>query len=124
VGAEEEEMRVVREFIPSVYLENFADKHGLVLHITERTVYRTPEERYFSYFEKCEVKVGNGLVGEFGDGCTPFHAVQDYARRISRKTLVYAAYTIERREIKVPDLVVDEEILQRSQMGKVKDESE
>lgn len=88
-------------------LEEFADKHGLVMEIHERTPSDmgqrwTENDRYYAHFKDCEIKDGPMLRGEFGDGSTPQVAMNNYARSISNKLLVIDACKNSRREIWAP----------------------
>jgi len=98
-------MKIKRENIPSMTIEQFADAHNLVMEVNER---RRPEgdpSRYYAHFEHCEVGGDGFLRGAYGNGATPEDAITEYAAAISLKRLVVGAYTPERREIDVPRLL-------------------
>lgn len=82
-------------------INEFANMHKLDMHVHERDDPSLP--RYSAKFN-AEVSDGRMLIGEYGNGSIPDEAIADYAKRISGKTLVYGAYTLWRREIKVPTL--------------------
>ena len=52
-------------------------------------------------FQDCDTKDGMFLVGTFGSGKTFEEACEDYIRKISRKTLVFHAYTDHRTEVTI-----------------------
>jgi len=102
-------MKIKREDVPSMTLEQFADVHNLVMKVSER---RRPEgdpARYCAHFENCEIGGDGFLRGEFGDGRTPEEAIANYAAAITLKRIVIGAYTPERREIDVPRLMPNAE---------------
>lgn len=86
-------MKIIRDLCnpqPSdeiITLETFADQHGLTLEIHERREHRG-WDRYYVYFSRCDVKDGIFLRSEFGNGATEQLAINDYATRLSGKTLV------------------------------------
>lgn len=65
-----------------VTLEDFADKHGLVMEVHQR-----PDGSYYSRFKFSEVHEGHLLRGVYGDGATEETAIAAYAKEISGKTL-------------------------------------
>ena len=88
-------------------LVDFADQHGLIMEIRERT----PEDlgsrwsedrRYYARFKGGEIKDGGVLQASYGNGSTPEMAMRVYAKEISGGLLVLNAYTSDRREIYVP----------------------
>ena len=50
-------------------------------------------------FDHAEVKKGTFLVGTFGSGTTLEEACEDYIHQISGKTIVFHAYTDNRKEV-------------------------
>lgn len=91
-------MRVERTLLDKCNLGAFADKHGLVMRVTE-----VPNMLHAS-FEHCEIG-GDGLLrGVYGVGATEDQAFKDYAKKISGKLLVIDAYKDTRREILAPVL--------------------
>ena len=85
-----------------VSLQDFADKYGLELNITERENKDLP--RFYASFSNVEIKNGSVLSSCFGDGNTIEKAILDYVNRISEKLIVIDAFKPSRREIKVPKL--------------------
>jgi hypothetical protein len=98
-------MKIKREDIPSMTIEQFADAHNLVMVVMERRLPEGDPSRYYARFEHCEVGGDGFLRGEFGNGRTPEEAIADYATAITLKRIVVGAYTPERREIDVPRLL-------------------
>lgn len=96
-------MKITRVPLPRRSLEQFADEHGLVMKVHERTARDCPG-RFYAYFEHAEIKDGHMLVGAFGNGRTEDEAIQSYAKEISGRALVLNSYTVERKEIVVPIL--------------------
>jgi len=92
-------------------LSDFADKHGLVMQVKERT--RTElwrgfdyeSNRYYAQFRDVDVKDGAVLRGTFGNGRTPEAAMANYAKEISGKLLVKDWHKPdERKEFHAPEL--------------------
>lgn len=100
-------MKIEKHEIDGMTIEEFADKHDLVMEIHER---RTPigdPSRYYAHFKSAEAKEGTCcLVGLFGNGSTPEEAITNYAREISLRTIIINAMRDNRREIIVPRLAV------------------
>jgi hypothetical protein len=61
--------------------------------------------RYYVVFEFADIKDGISLVGAHGNGNSIDQALSDYCKRISGNTLVIRAFSKERREILVPQLI-------------------
>ena len=97
-------MKIVRRELERSTIDDFADKHGLVMEIHERSSEASPR-RWYAHFFSAEVSQGNFLCGTFGDGPSEEDAVRDYAKQISGKLLVINAMEPERREIPVPVLI-------------------
>lgn len=91
-------------YIKEMSLEEFADKHGLVMEVHEREKPATEGMRFYAHFRDVEVLNGRCLVSEYGDGSDPVIAVARYAKMISGKVIVLNAYRFSRREIIVPKL--------------------
>jgi hypothetical protein len=90
-------------------IENFADKHLLVMEVHERSPHHmggrwSEDSRYFAHFEHAEIQDGSCLVGTYGNGATPESAIAAYAQEISGKLLVVNAGTRSRIDIRVPIL--------------------
>lgn len=97
-------MQVTIEAIPQSSIAEFTKQHDLEIKVFERKEPKDSPIRYYAHFDGADVK-GNGfLIGEYGNGTTPEQAIDDYARRIEFRTLVFNAYGEDRREIKVPRL--------------------
>lgn len=91
-------------------LSDFAEKHGLIMEVHERTpkdmgIRWTADCRYYAHFKNCDIKQGPCLRGTYGDGATPDLAMADYAREISEQRLVINAGSEDRREILAPILM-------------------
>lgn len=86
-------------------LQEFAEKHDLVMEINERDPNEYPNlPRYYASFEYCEVK-GNGvLISAFGNGETIEDAMEDYTKQISGKILVFFPTGKGRFELQAPIL--------------------
>ena len=107
-------MKIERLAANRMTLEAFADQHGLVMEIAERT--RTdlhpsfPYEpnRFYARFKDVDTKDSACLTGTHGNGGTETEAMTAYARQISGKLLVVDAFTPKRREIWAPELHLSE----------------
>jgi hypothetical protein len=105
-------------------LAEFAEKHGLVMEIHERTPQDmgrrwTESSRYYACFKSCDVKDGSILSGTFGNGSTPDAAMAEYAQEISEKRLVIDATSKgTRREIYAPILTHNVEITGEGPQGR------
>ena len=80
-------------------IEAFAEQHDLTMEIHERRRSIGAKDRFYAIFKSCEVKKGHYLLGSFGDGDTPEHAILQYAKNISGKVLVFNAWSKDRKEI-------------------------
>ena len=103
-------MNIRREYIKESTLEDFADSHGIVLVVTERTMdewqRKMQIKRFTARFEHSEIMDGQFLVSTYGNGDTEEAAIRDYAGHISQKRLVLNAGSASSRvEIEVPRLV-------------------
>lgn len=97
-------MQIEMKTIERMSIEDFADKHGLVMVVNERRIRSVKLAPFYAHFKNAEVLRGRFLLGTFGDGSTPEEAIKDYALQISRATLVINANGNGRREIDVPIL--------------------
>jgi len=90
--------------IEEMTIDDLADKNSLVMDVNEiETI--NGERVWHARFRDVEVKDGGLLESAYGSGATPETAIRDYARRISRCTLVYKATDkSERRQIIAPRL--------------------
>lgn len=85
-------------------LEAFAEKHGLVMQVFERSAsISTPSQRFYARFEDTEVMWKGLLRGVYGEGPNPEAAINDYAARIVGSRIAVQAYTDKRREYDVPN---------------------
>jgi hypothetical protein len=103
-------MKTVREFVPESTLEEFADRHGLVMRVVERSAetiayWRGDCFRFYANFDGAEVGEGSILASASGNGNTEADAIRDYGVRISEKLLIVDAMKPTRREIRVPRIV-------------------
>lgn len=99
-------MKIIRELIKRQTIEEFAVEHDLVMKIVERSTTSSPvQDRFFCHFEHIEEKDGSCLISASGNGNTEQEAINDYAKRISEKYLVYNAYKDDRRTIMAPCLI-------------------
>ena len=88
----------------SMSLEEFADKHNLIMVVKERARDFWPKSRFYAQFKNAEVKEGACLRGTYGNGETELRAITAYASEISGHLLVVDAFTEKRLEIQVPEL--------------------
>lgn len=65
----------------------------------ELEVWRVSDKEIFVRFKNCEVKDGMVLVGVVGRGRTFDEAFFDYIKQVKGKTLVFNAWTDQRKEI-------------------------
>lgn len=99
-------MEIRIERVPKTTIEEFAEKHGLVMEVTERALPNSNDSRYFASFENSDIKEGSMLIGAFGNGATPEEAIANYAKRISLQKLVVDAFGENRKEFSVPRLKI------------------
>jgi hypothetical protein len=102
-------MHIEFHLVERTTIEEFADKHNLVMEIHERTPSDmgnrwSDSSQYYAHFKDCEVKDGSCLIGAFGNGTEPNIAIQNYAWEISNKMIVIDAGTENRRVLRVPYL--------------------
>jgi hypothetical protein len=103
-------MKIVKNLLERMTLEQFANKHELVMEIYERPHDITWAEPFYANFVHAELAENGCLVGAYGNGYSPEDAIKDYAKRISGKRLVLNAFTNEKRkEILVPILIEGKE---------------
>lgn len=99
-------MKIEYESVPEMSLEEFAEKHDLIMQIRERKAMLDSQMLYYASFKNAETKEGSCLCGSSGDGNTHKEAIEDYAKQIQFKTLIINAYKDSRREVEVPRLFV------------------
>lgn len=90
-------------YIESTPIDEFADKHNLVMLVRERPPHINAA-RFYAMFEDVVVKEGGCLAGVYGDGATELEAINDYAKQISSRCLIVGANKLGRREIFAPRL--------------------
>ena len=101
-------MKTIITLVSSDTLENFADKHGLVMLVNERIPAnlggRWDESlRFYAHFDDAEVKKGGFLSATHGNGASVEEAIESYMAAISEQLLVVNAYGgIHRKEIRMP----------------------
>lgn len=102
-------MKIILNEQPRMTLEEFADKHGLVMEVTERDKQEIGplcrRFRYYACFRGAETKVCHILRSEYGNGSTPAKAIANYARKTSGRLLVINNFQTSRREIQCPEFV-------------------
>jgi hypothetical protein len=67
------------------------------LEIKMRMNWKEKESRFYASFDYVEIKEGNILKSECGNGATPEEAMRDYYNQIHGKKLVYRAMNKEYR---------------------------
>lgn len=99
-------MKIIRNEIPRMTLQEFADKHDLTMVITERNpIMHHNLPSYYCRFQNCEIKENSTLSSVAGNGSTEADALADYAAKISGRYLVFNAYQDSRKEVQCPILV-------------------
>lgn len=98
-------MKIERHLVPESTLEDFADKHGLVMVVNERPTSYRPLKRFYVKFSHIEIKDGRCLISPHGNGDTEEEAIADYAQCISECSLVYKAFSEDRKEIRAPRFI-------------------
>lgn len=99
-------MKVIINELDRVNLEDFANKHNLVMQVSERDMAAQAMgmSKYTAKFKGVEVKSGLTLEGAYGNGMTPEDAIKDYCSEISGEWIVINAYGNDRKMICVPHL--------------------
>lgn len=96
-------MKIERHFKDRMTIEEFAEKHDLIMEVYERDKgIATP---FYARFKGAEIKDDGMLRSAHGNGYTEEEAINDYASEISEKVLVFGAYITNRKEIRVPILI-------------------
>lgn len=87
-------MKTIDKALPTMKLEDFADKHGLSLEICERNprIVSDPNARFFAHLIQsngCGIDIHDGhmLRGSFCDGGTKEEAVEDMKRVYSNTNI-------------------------------------
>lgn len=84
-------------------LQDFADKHGLVMEVFERSNPSEPGLRWYANFGKTEIVDGASLVGPVGNGETPEAAIAAYAQQIAGRVILHGGlHRAESKRIHVP----------------------
>ena len=99
-------MKIERNLVPEMTIEQFTDEHNLTMIVKERA---NPEmsnlHRFYANFkEHPDISSGVFRVGAFGDGDTEEGAIRAYSEEISGKLLIFGRGA-GRKEIQVPRLV-------------------
>ena len=101
-------MKVEITTVPTMSIQEFADKHKLEMCVTERERPADTMMRFYARFKGAEVRSGTCMLkGEHGNGPTPEFAMREYAKAISCELLIVDAMSKDRREIRVPRLTFD-----------------
>jgi hypothetical protein len=99
-------MKILYDTVPTMTIEEFADKYGLTMVVKERRNTNFFSERYYAYFHGVETITGDGFLrSDFGNGATPEMAIASYAKIIDTKRIVIDAYKDTRKEIDVPRII-------------------
>jgi len=101
-------MKINRERVEEMTIEEFADMHGLTMNVFERRVGIGDSMRFYAEFAKVDVMDGGCLRGVYGNGATEEQAIADCAKKISLERVVVNAMGTNRREIVVPRLIARE----------------
>ncbi len=81
-------------------LQDYLDTLNLQLNIIR---HNNQNERWSAQFERCEIKKGSILSGEYGSGSTPDEAILDYIKKIKGKVIVInVTNEKERQQYSVP----------------------
>lgn len=91
-------MEIRRDTIERMTLSDFADRYGLVLHVSEQPK-RFRDFAFSARFRRVEVRDGFLLRSQSGRGETESEAIADYARQISGHPLVIDAGRASRRNV-------------------------
>lgn len=101
-------MKINRKLIERMSIEDFAERHNLIMEVHERNkrnmIDFNVRDAFYASFEGAEVKEGACLASEYGDGSNEEEAIRNYAALISGKLLVFNAFGRDRHEIQVPYL--------------------
>ena len=84
-------------------LNDYCDAINVEL-IVRRYPYQN--NRWTATFKDCEVKSQGCLESTYGTGTTPAEAIEDYLILIWKKTIVFDAPSIGRREFVVPSITL------------------
>lgn len=101
-------MKIKRDILEYMTIEEFADKHVLTMLINERTGFEDPHMRFYAQFEYSHIlEGGTMLVGTYGNGSTEEAAIEQYATEIDGKILSLNDFNFERSKLRlqVPHLI-------------------
>ena len=97
-------MKIDRDAPLRMTIETFADRHGLVMQISERSQRLVDElalRPFYAHFKNTHIAERGFLRGTSGDGWTEGEAIADYRRAISGRRLKHnAGYYLD-----VPELL-------------------
>lgn len=92
---------IINKIYP-VTLEEFADKHGLIMEVNERYDLSLP--KFYAQFKGVYRKAGEVCIERcHGNGNTPEEAIEDYQNKISGKNLILHRRTEKRKEVWAPN---------------------
>ncbi|GAF90278.1 unnamed protein product [marine sediment metagenome] len=96
-------MEIERKIVEEITIEEFAERHNLIMEIRDRGL-KSEHPRYYASFKNSEIEGDGVLIGAYENGETEEEAIQGYAKRISEETLVINARKSDEQRIKVPIL--------------------
>lgn len=92
------------EEIAKKEITDFEKEIGYELVVKQRSPL-TEHEKYYVSFETGEIMKGGCLISNTGNGNTIDEALLDYCKHISYKRMAFGAYTNNRVEIDIPQLI-------------------
>jgi hypothetical protein len=98
-------MKIKRFPLNRMTIDDFAEKHSLVMEIHELDACRNRSSRYYAHFSRVEVMLNGMLESKVGYGNSEDEAIEAYAYAISGRKIVLNAYGNDRQEIDVPILI-------------------
>lgn len=102
-------MKIKRNILKYMTIEEFADEHALTMLICERTGFEDLRMRFYAQFEYSHIlEGGTMLVGIYGNGPTEEAAIKQYAIEIDGKILSLNDFNSERSKLRlqVPHLTM------------------
>lgn len=96
-------MKIKKEYLETISLEEFAENYDLTLVIRKREE-SDSNMKYYAFFENCEVSKGEYYSLNHGNGRTPEEAILRYIENISEQHMAERPYTKKYRSITVPNL--------------------
>lgn len=94
--------------IKEVEITDFEIEIGRELVAKERVLsnaYLKSLGKFYVNFPGGDIKEGKMLCSKSGDGNTIDEALKNYCKQISNQTMVFNAFSDERKEIKIPKLI-------------------